>query len=420
MKEKIIAVTIKLPNTNINYENRINELKNLIIANNGEVVLEVVSSRKSVDNSLYIGKGKAEEIKLLADELKVDAVVFNNDLSGSQLKNLSDLINVKIIDRTSLILDIFANRTKSKESKLQVQLAQMEYMLPRLVGFRKNLSKASAGIGTRGLGEQKLELDRRKISREINRIKIKLNKIENTRVINSKNRVDSKVPIVSLVGYTNAGKSTIGNELTNFYKKEESEVFAKKNMLFMTLDTTTRKGKLPSGLEFLIADTVGFIEDIPTNLIESFKSTLEEIKYSDCILNIIDSSSENIEEQLETTYEILNNLKILDIPIINVFNKTDLKKEVVFNKDILLDNNIYISAYEKDDIERLLFEIEKALEYKFVNINLSISYNEENQRSIKELRDKGYNLYINYDESINIKAKVLKSEKESFLKYFKE
>ncbi|QQK07500.1 GTPase HflX [Miniphocaeibacter halophilus] len=420
MKEKIIAVTVKLPNTKIDYNNRINELKNLIIANKGEVVSEVVSSRKFIDSSLYIGKGKAEEIKFLAEELEADTIVFNNDLSGSQLKNLSDLIDKKIIDRTSLILDIFANRTRSKESKLQVQLAQMEYMLPRLVGFRKNLSKASAGIGTRGLGEQKLELDRRKISKEINRIKKKLEKIESTRIINSKNRVDSKIPIVSLVGYTNAGKSTIGNELTNFYKKEQSEVFAKKNMLFMTLDTTTRKGVLPSGLEFLIADTVGFIEDIPTNLIEAFKSTLEEIKYSDCILNIIDSSSENIEEQIETTYEILNSLEILDIPIINVFNKTDIKKEMVYNKDILLDNNIYISAYNKNDIEILLHEIEKTLEYKYVNINMDLSYDRKNQNIVRELKDKGYNLFVDYGEYINIKAKVLKSEKELFLKYFKE
>ena len=420
-KDKVIAITVKVnSNEKIDYDNRISELNNLIEASNGEVVSEVVCNRKFIDKSLYIGKGKAEEIKLLVDMYDADAIVFNNDLSGSQIKNLSNIIDTRIIDRTSLILDIFARRTKSKESKLQVQLAQMEYMLPRLIGFRDYLSREGAGIGTRGLGEQKLELDRRNINKEINRIKKKLEKIENTRKITSKKRVNNNIPIVSLIGYTNAGKSTIGTQITNLYKNktDKQEVFANKDMLFMTLDTTTRKAVLPNGIEFLIADTVGFIENIPTGLIESFKSTLEEIKYSDCILHIIDSSNENISEQIETTYKILEEMDIKNIPIINVFNKSDIKGSMIYSREFLKEKSISVSAYSDEDMERLLLEIEKSLEFKFVNIELIVPYDE--QEIINELRVKGYNFNMEYEDNILIYARILDKDIGIFKRYIKE
>ena len=414
--KKIITVTVNLQNSkNKNNENRILELKKLVEASGGDVISEIQCNRKFIDKALYIGKGKAAEIQDIADMLEADAIVFNNDLTGSQLSNLSEIIDINIVDRTSLILEIFANRTKSKESKLQVQLAKMEYMLPRLTGLRKNLSKVGAGVGTRGLGEQKLELDRRKIAHEIHGIKVKLEKIKKTRNITSKNRIESDLPIISLIGYTNAGKSTIGNEILNFNKYNQDDVFEKKDMLFMTLDTTIKKGTFPSGLEFLIADTVGFIEDLPTTLIESFKSTLEEIEYSNCILNIIDSSNDNLDEQIETTFNILKELKIKDIPIINVFNKIDLKKNFLYKKDKVIGKTIYISAYCKEDIESLLNEIENSLEYQYVEMEFSISY--DKQSLIKFLKDKGYKLEINYEELIYVKTNVLVQDKELITKF---
>ncbi|MDL2311104.1 GTPase HflX, partial [Peptostreptococcaceae bacterium OttesenSCG-928-C18] len=266
-KEKVITVTVKLKRDfESDYDNKREELKQLVQASVAEVVSEVTCSRDYIDKAMYIGKGKAEEINLLAETLDAETIVFNNELTGSQMKNLETIIDRKIIDRTTLILDIFARRAKTKEAVLQVQLAQMQYMLPRLVGYRKNLSKVSSGIGTRGLGEQKLELDRRKISKEIDRVKERLKKVEKTRETTRKNRIRNSTKIISLVGYTNSGKSTIANELSNYYEDEKIVHFEKKDMLFMTLDTTIRKGILPQGSEFLIADTVGFIEDIPTNL----------------------------------------------------------------------------------------------------------------------------------------------------------
>lgn len=415
-KEKVISITVKIfSKDKINYENRQKELKNLIEASGGEVISEVDCSRNSIDKSLYIGKGKVEEIKNLADTLDADTIVFNNDLSGSQLKNLSDIIDKKIIDRTSLILEIFSKRTRSNISTLQVQLAQMEYMLPRLKGYRSNLSKASAGMGTRGLGEQKLELDRRHISREIDRIRSKLEKTDRIRSTMSKRRRDNNIPIISLVGYTNAGKSTIGNKLVNYYKEESNSVFEAKDMLFMTLDTTTRKGRLPNGFEFLVADTVGFIEDLPTSLVESFKSTLEEIKYSDCILNIVDSSDGNLDKQVNTTYEILKELKTDDIPIINVFNKMDLKSNSVFDMKNLRGHRLFMSAYDNEDIEKLLYKIEDSLGYKFEDIVLKIPYNK--QDIVEELRQKGYNFKIDYNETMDVEISILNKDIEKYKDY---
>ncbi|WP_099203327.1 GTPase HflX [Miniphocaeibacter massiliensis] len=418
-KEKVITVTVKLKKDfNTDYENKREELKQLVIAMEAEVVSEVSCSRDFIDKALYIGKGKAEEIRLLSETLGVDTIVFNNELSGSQMKNLEEIIDRKIVDRTNLILDIFATRAKTKEAVLQVQLAQMEYMLPRLVGLRKNLSKASAGIGTRGLGEQKLELDRRKISKEIDRVKNKLKKVEKTRETNRKSRVKNKTKLVSLVGYTNAGKSTIANELSNFYNDEKTQYFAKKDMLFMTLDTTIRKGLLPQGSEFLIADTVGFIEDISTNLIESFKSTLEEIKYSDCILHVIDSSSNNMSEQIDTTYKMLKELDVLDKPIINIYNKMDIKKDLIYKSDNIKGRNLYISSYKKEDIFKLLKEIESALKLDYEEMILEIPY--DKQGVLAELRNKDISFEIEYDELMKVKMKVLKTEINHVEKYLRE
>lgn len=419
--EKVITVTLKLRDGK-NYDNKIKELRELVKSSGGEVIAEVETTRNYIDKTYYIGSGKAEEIADLAKKLEVKTIIFNNELSGSQMRNLEKIIDAKIIDRTNLILDIFASRAKSKESVLQVELAQLQYRLPRLIGFRDYLSREGAGIGTRGPGEQKLELDRRTIMRDINKIKKELKDIESNRNITRKNRINNKIPIISLVGYTNAGKSTIANKLIQKYKENENdeEEFMVKDMLFATLDTTLRKGILPDGEEFLIADTVGFVDDIPTNLIESFKSTLEEIKYADCILHIMDSSNENIDEQINVTFDILKQMDVLDKPIINVFNKKDkLNKDIDKFVHRRLDNEIYISAYDEDDVEKLMYKIQDILNLSYKEIVLNIPY--DKQYIVDELINKYGHESLEYkNEFVEISLKIEKQDLEKYNKYISE
>ena len=251
-------------------------------------------------------------------------VVFNDELSGAQIRNLENIIDRKIVDRTNLILDIFANRASSREGKLQVKLAQLNYRLPRLVGFRDYLSREGGGIGTRGPGEQKLETDRRHILREIDNIERALKNAEKARSIKRKRRENSNLPIVALVGYTNAGKSTLLNRIIEMASEnnEIKKVFVY-DMLFATLDTSLRRAKLPNGQPFLITDTVGFVSKLPTHLVEAFKGTLEEVKYADLLIHVVDASNSDLDIQIKTTYNILKELEVLDKPIITVFNKMD-------------------------------------------------------------------------------------------------
>ena len=417
--EKVITVTLKLRDGK-NYQNKINELRELVESSGGEVVAEVETTRNYIDKTYYIGSGKAEEIADLAEKLEVKTIVFNNELSGSQMRNLEKIIDAKIIDRTNLILDIFANRAKSKESVLQVELAQLQYRLPRLIGFRDYLSREGAGIGTRGPGEQKLELDRRTIMRDISKIKKELKEIEGNRDITRKNRIKSDIPIISLVGYTNAGKSTIANKLIQKFKDDYEEEFMVQDMLFATLDTTLRKGVLPDGQEFLVADTVGFVDDIPTSLIESFKSTLEEIKYADCILHIMDSSNENIDEQIKITFDVLKEMEVLDKPIINVFNKKDkLDKDIDKFVHKRLDNELYISAYNDEDVDNLMYKIQDILDLNYKKVVFNIPY--DKQFIVDELINKyGYERLEYKNEFVELELKIEKQDLIKFNKYLSE
>ena len=270
--EKVLIIGVELNNDVTPIENSLDELEELVNAAGGLVVARLSQKMNAINAAHFIGKGKAEEIKNYCDELDITTVVFNDELSGAQLRNLEKMINKKIVDRTNLILDIFANRASSKEGKLQVKLAQLKYRLPRLVGFSDYLSRTGGGIGTRGPGEQKLETDRRHILREIDNIEKELRIVEKNRSVKRKRREDSNLPIVALVGYTNAGKSTLLNKIIelNDDSEETKQVFVK-DMLFATLDTSLRRGKLPNGQAFLLTDTVGFVSKLPTKLIEAFK-----------------------------------------------------------------------------------------------------------------------------------------------------
>lgn len=336
------------------------ELEELSKAAEVEVLGKIIQNRPAVDVTYFIGKGKTGEIKEMAENMEANIIIFNNELSGAQIRNLEQEIGIDVIDKTTLILDIFAKRALSKEGKLQVELAQLKYRLPRLQGLGEKLSRTGAGIGARGPGEKKLETDRRHIKEQIYDIKEELKEIAKNREIQRSQRVKSKLPIVALVGYTNAGKSTLTNELMKFHKEydKEKEVFVK-DMLFATLDVSLRKGVLRNGEEYLLTDTVGFVSDLPHDLVNAFKATLEEVKYADLLVHVIDASNKEYNLQMNTTLSVLKELEVMDKPIINVFNKVD---KLDYDKNFIdVENKVYISAKTGYNMEMLLEKIEEAI-----------------------------------------------------------
>ncbi len=377
--EKTLLVGVELENDTIDIANSMDELEELVNAAGGIVISRVIQKKNSIDAAYFIGKGKAEEIKNYCHELGIDFVVFNDELSGAQLRNLESIIDRKIVDRTNLILDIFASRATSKEGKLQVKLAQLKYRLPRLVGFSNYLSREGGGIGTRGPGEQKLETDRRHILREIDNIEKALKETEKVRDIKRKKRENSNLPIVALVGYTNSGKSTLLNKMieTNDEYNKSKKVFVY-DMLFATLDTSLRRGKLPNGQKFLITDTVGFVSKLPTHLVEAFKGTLEEVKFADLLIHVVDSSNNALDIQIQTTYNILKELEVLDKPIITVFNKMDkIDISNILYDNKYVDKKIFISAKNSTNLDKLLDMIQVNLPQEYKDIVLKIPYDKQ-------------------------------------------
>ncbi len=379
--ERVLIVGVELESDPIDIESSLDELKELVIAAGGIVVSKLIQRRDTINPAYFIGKGKAGEIKNYCDELDITTVVFNDELSGAQLRNLEQIIDRKIVDRTNLILDIFANRATSKEGKLQVKLAQLKYRLPRLVGFRDYLSREGGGIGTRGgPGEQKLETDRRHILREINNIEEQLRGVEANRSIKRKRRIDSNLPIVALIGYTNSGgKSTLLNKLIKLNNEDNDikSVYVK-DMLFATLDTSLRRGKLSNGQSYLLTDTVGFVSKLPTHLIEAFKGTLEEVQYADVLLHVVDASNKDLDIQIKTTLNILKDLEVLDKPIITVFNKMD-KVDItnLIYENRYIDDKIFISAKEGTNLSELIELVQEKLPYEYKRVMMKISYDKQ-------------------------------------------
>jgi len=372
-------VGVELQKDIFDIDTSLDELDELVRAAGGIVITRVVQKKDKINAATFIGKGKAEEIKIYCDELDISTVVFNDELSGAQLRNLEKFIDRKIVDRTNLILDIFANRATSKEGKLQVKLAQLKYRLPRLIGFYDYLSREGGGIGTRGPGEMKIETDRRHILREINNIEKQLKENEKIREVKRKQREESTLLKIALVGYTNAGKSTLLNKLMTYDDdaRDKKEVYVE-DMLFATLDTSLRRSKLPNGQYFLISDTVGFVSKLPTKLIEAFKGTLEEVKYADLIIHVVDASNENLDLQIKTTIDTLKDLEVLDKPFITVFNKidkADISNMIFDTKNI--GEKIFISAKNSINIEELLIMIQENLPVVYKSISLKIPYDKQ-------------------------------------------
>lgn len=415
-KERCLLVAVQLSCDE--EENDMEELEQLVEAADGVVISSIVQNRQSIDNRYYVGQGKVEEIANYVKELEIDTIVFNDELSGSQIRNIEEVVDAKVIDRTNLILDIFAKRALTKEGQLQVELAQLKYSLPRLIGLNKNLSRLGGGIGTRGPGEQKLELDRRRIKEKISDIQNELNELGKVRETKRKKRMKDQVPVISIVGYTNAGKSTLLNSLVESeYSEEEAEhkkVFAE-DMLFATLETELRRVRLPGGRRAVFSDTVGFIKKLPTQIVEAFKGTLEEIKYADLIIHLIDINDENLKQHKETTTKLVEKIIDKDIPVLTVYNKID---KIINDKVTAVSTNdiIYISARNKYNINLLLETVDYKINGEKHKYSLKIS-----NKYLKDyywLYENRYTENVEFDgDGVNFDAILYDSEKEQFKNY---
>ena len=347
------------------------ELAGLAEADGVTVAGQMIQSLERPNTATLIGKGKVEELAELCRNMEADMVIFNDELSGVQLRNLEEALEVRVIDRTILILDIFADRAVSREGKLQVELAQLQYRMPRLTGFGRSLSRLGGGIGTRGPGEKKLETDRRHIAGRIDDIKAELARIGKTRQVQRSGREKSQIPVVALMGYTNSGKSAIMNRLLQLSKREDKTV-SSQNMLFATLDTQHRKITLEQGSEFILIDTVGFVSRLPHSLVEAFKSTLEEVRYADLLVHVVDSSYENRDFYMEVTNKVIEQIGAGDKDQIVAYNKMDIAKSVPL--DVSGHEAVYLSAKTGENINVLVEKIREKIFGGRVEMTLLIPY----------------------------------------------
>lgn len=359
-----------------NFEGSMEELKQLAKACYMEPVGTVIQRMEFVHKALYIGTGKVQEVRDAAQALDAQLILFNDTLTPSQIKNLQDELKTPVIDRTTLILNIFEMRARTREARLQVETAKLQYLLPRLVGMHEALTRqggTSGSMSSRGAGEKKLELDRRHIEHRISELRKELDAISRERETQRKRREQSRIPLVALVGYTNAGKSTIMNHMVERFVGDEEKKVLEKDMLFATLDTTIRRINTGNNQDFLLTDTVGFIHKLPHGLVKAFRSTLEEIKGADLLLQVVDVSDPEYQEQMETTKETLRELGAGDIPMLIAFNKADRLFENPYPRTAGT-NKIYISARQPESIELLVKEIIRRVYADYEEIQLLIPY----------------------------------------------
>ena len=379
-------------------EESVEELKELVKTAGAETVGTVIQNRENIHPGTYLGKGKIQELKEMVWESGATGVVCDDELSPAQLKNLEDALDTKVMDRTMIILDIFAARAKTREGKIQVELAQLRYRAVRLVGLRNSLSRLGGGIGTRGPGETKLEVDRRRIHERISQLKSELQDVERHRDVVRKQREQSGTLTAAIVGYTNAGKSTLLNKLTGAGILAEDKLFA-------TLDPTTRALVLPGGEKVLLTDTVGFIRKLPHHLVEAFKSTLEEARYCDVILHVVDCSNPQMDMQMHVVYETLRRLDIKDKEIITVFNKVDRPDADTACRDMSADYKVRLSAKTGEGIGELLDLFAVILRNRRIYFEKVFAY--KNAGRIQTIRQSGQLLSEEYqDDGIHVKAYV--------------
>lgn len=387
-KDKVILVGVETEENFAIFDTSMDELRGLTKTADGEIVFILKQKRPQVDRQTILGKGKLAELKQLIDAYEANLVIFNHELTPRQGKILTEELGVRVLDRVQLILDIFAIRARSKEGKLQVSLAQLEYLLPRLTGMGASMSRLGGGIGTRGPGETKLEVDRRHIRNKITQIRNELKEVEQHRERTREQRKNKRVYQIGLIGYTNAGKSTIMNMLTTANTYEQDQLFA-------TLDPLTKKWRLPEGFEMTITDTVGFIQDLPTQLIDAFKSTLEESKSMDFLLHVVDAHAKDRLLHEKTVFDLMQQLEIIDTPVLTVYNKADLMKEEDFVPTLF--PNVCISAKSSKGKEALIQAIKQQLMEQFEPYMVELADNQASE--IYKYKRETIVTSQNYDES---------------------
>lgn len=374
-KSKVILVGVNQQG-DLEFAHSMEELKSLAEACDMEPVARMDQNISEMNHTFYVGKGKVEEIGERAKSLEAEYIIFNNSLTPSQLGNLQKEIPASILDRTSLILEIFKRRAKTREAKMQVEMAELQYMLPRLSGMGTALSRqggASGSLSSKGAGEKQLELDRRKIEKRINELRQALKEIDRNRDTQRKQRNASSLPKVALVGYTNGGKSTLMNKMLEFCSQKEEKMVMAKDMLFATLDTTVRKICPGENKDFLLSDTVGFVSSLPHLLIKAFRSTLDEVRYADLLLHVVDFSDLHYKEQMKVTRETLEELGAGMIPTLYVMNKAD---KVMNEKDFpkIAEDKIYMSAKEGKGLKQLLHVIQEKAYASYIDASFFIPY----------------------------------------------
>lgn len=398
--ERVILVGVNEGGDEKEVRESLDELGELVKTAGAEPVAVLVQNREKIHPGTYIGKGKIEELRNAISLSQATGIVCDDELSPAQLKNLEQELETKVMDRTLIILDIFAGRAMTREGKIQVELAQLKYRASRLVGLRSSLSRLGGGIGTRGPGEKKLEIDRRLINDRISVLRREVEELKNHRSLAREKRSRNPIPVVAIVGYTNAGKSTLLNTLTDAGILAEDKLFA-------TLDPTTRNYKLPGGQEVLLTDTVGFIRKLPHHLIDAFRSTLEEARYADLILHVVDSSNEQMDAHMDIVYETLKNLDVRDKQIITFFNKMDKlpeNAERIF-KDLRADRTVCGSIKENQGLQELVDVLEKMISERSIYVEKVIPYAEAGK--IQLIRQYGQLLGEEYTEGgIAIKAYI--------------
>ncbi len=402
-EERVILVAVCEGNEEAVIES-IDELEELVFTAGATTVGKMIQNREKPHPGTYLGKGKIQELKEYIEASEATGIVCDDELSPAQLKNLEDELRTKVMDRTLIILDIFASRAMTSEGKIQVELAQLKYRSARLVGLRSSLSRLGGGIGTRGPGEKKLEIDRRLVNDRIAQLKKEVQEMEAHREVSREKRSKKPIPVIAIVGYTNAGKSTLLNTFTKAEVLEEDKLFA-------TLDPTTRNYKLPSGQEVLLTDTVGFIRKLPHHLIDAFRSTLEEAKFADLIIHVIDSSNPQFETHMNIVYDTLSDLKVQDKKVITFFNKQDKLVEVseqnINFKDLKADIVCKGSIKKGEGVEELLGAIEKILSEQSIYVEKVLPFSEAGKVQI--IRQYGQLILEEYvEEGILVKANIPK------------
>lgn len=421
-RERVLLVGVDDGAIGEDFERSMDELKSLAKACFMEPVGVMTQKMESINKGLYVGTGKVQEIKETSRILEIDVIIFDDALSPSQLRNLQKELKKPILDRTTLILDIFERRARTREAKLQVESAKLKYLLPRLVGMHEALTRqggTSGSMSSRGAGEKKLELDRRRIEKRIGELSKELEEVSMERRVQRKKRVDARIPLVALVGYTNAGKSTILNAMIDAYVRDDEKKVLEKDMLFATLDTTVRRICTGNNKDFLLSDTVGFIHKLPHGLVKAFYSTLEEVENADLLIHVVDYSDPHYREHMQTTNQTLSQLNTGDIPIITIFNKVDQCGDLIPFPQMTGEDKLYISAKQKESITFLTSAILDRIYADYVWEEFLIPYDKGSVLSYFmehahvdgcEYREKG----------TQIKVKCHKADRDKYREYLAE